>query len=1333
MCTYIFCVYATILYENTYLCPELFTMERLFFMFSLLLSVMFSHATRREDTLSLSITDGLPSNNMSVAMQDPEGYLWIGTGNGLSRYDGYGFVNFYGNDHYATNRMGNVYPDWSSHILWVTSGKGVTGCFDIKQQQFVDYTGCHKTADIYWGTTVAKGLLWQFSTDKGARRIVKRGDVFSMTEYNVANGMLRSNCVIDVKTDDRGNSWILTTKGIVMIDGKGRKRFDVKGDDFVCINTFGGRCLSLSRSKGFIELNDKGKIVVRRNVMVAMPKKVTGNAMLDIQWLIVSDKGMTAYDCKRHSAIALSDDAYMPNGEIVGQNADAVFVANNSGTLLRYARDGRTDRMELIPRHIISYTRKDHFHIATTSNGDEYISTYGSGLFVYQPRSHYLRQLAERPFLVNVFADNGDRIWMLEDHKGMACMKTTNPQGRYTLLSPSSHITDDNSVRAFARSADGALLMSDMRGNVYSHDLRLSDTYKCKVYAMLTDSRRRTWIGTRGDGLWLRGKGRVEAFPCRDVYDIVEDNRGRLWIATSDGLVVMGANGSLQRRQKGTFLHDIETDDCGRMWLASEDGLFIVTPQRTVQFSKRRGTFPSNDILCLRRLRRGGMAVGTSGNGLVICSFDKGKMKHTTLTTDNGLTSNVVNAIEEDRRGRLWVATEEGLSCVVGNEQRIMKFYFANDISGNTYNENASITMSDGSLLFGTQHGVLTIRPDEIATDRQSRNIAITNVSVNGQPLVFSNTLRLAYSQNTVNISFSDFTFIDATSSVYTFRMEGADKEWCQPTSNNSVTYANLPPGKYTFRIKAVGSPQVASLEIVISQPWWNSLWAWIVYVALFITALTVYVVVSRKMRQAKTKLEVERKTTEIKINFFTNIAAELRTPLSLVYGATEKLKGCGSKSTLQALLGGTSRLMRTARQLSLFRELSLERVSLGVERGDIVAFVRHICDEYRAASADGRGNVVFVPCQPSMTAPFDHEKMELMVCGMLSDAINSAGDNDALTVRLSLGDGNTIVISIEANGHEFAPSPHESYTDGIGLYTARRLAELHHGRLTCHAKAYTLAIPGDERAYAQDEWTAAIATPHMPTVAVENEAQGEPCNDCSVMIIGDDTDMVTMMRNHLARYFSVSTTADYAADVAAGYDVAVVDAAKGHDAYATAKAIKANAEERHTAVVMITGSGEPQERLKALNSGADDTVAKPVSLELLVAVVAKHARHDDHAETAKAVVVSDTDIRFKRDLVQALSQHAVEPDFNVAKLAALMHYGQSQLNKKTKELTGHTPLEAIRRERMDYAARQLAEGVSTVAEIADRLGYTNTTRFYHHFRQRFGCSPSQYRKSSDG
>ena len=615
--------------------------------------------------------------------------------------------------------------------------------------------------------------------------------------------------------------------------------------------------------------------------------------------------------------------------------ADAVWQREGYGRVTRHGKDGSVRSWQLISHDIISYTKNDHFHVADVDECTEAISTYGNGLFLYDKPTGELTQIEggviDNPYLTGLFVDKTGAIWIIEDYLGVKCLRLNRLNYKRKQLIHGANIQDVNHVRSISELHNGMLLIGNQTGDVYRYDTHSDKSYFQKnmgsrVYASLFDSKGRLWIGTRGKGLFCEGKY-IEGLPSADIFSLAEDPREGIWVAMLHGGVVhLHPDGKMDSWLKGKDCHDIKPDDGGRWWVAAEDSLYIINVG-TGAVGIRAGYF-----VCLSPGVEGTMWAGSIADGLINAKTGQ------SYTTANGLVNNNVYSIINDNRGSLWIGTEEGLSCLNTMTGHIHNYRFSESLLSNVFSEQTACRLNDGRLLFGTHEGFIEVLPEDNPASPAPPRTTITRLLAGGilkadSMLQFTHC-RLAYNENNVTISYSNFQYAKLYDVLYQYKLEGADDEWASPTKEHSVTYRHLSPGTYRFRVRAGSGNgrwgEEAMMDITIDEPWWNTWWAW----AAYLLAFAVLCLMAVRIFRLRQHLLLERRVSAFKTDFYDRIERELRNPVNVLQGAAENVQVAGtSKTTVQSLRRGSRRMLRL---LDMIRQLhSLDNNELNMKALD--------------------------------------------------------------------------------------------------------------------------------------------------------------------------------------------------------------------------------------------------------------------------------------------------------------------------------------------------------------------------------------------------------------
>ena len=647
----------------------------------------------------------------------------------------------------------------------------------------------------------------------------------------------------------------------------------------------------------------------------------------------------------------------------------------------------------------------------------------------------------------------------------------------------------------------------------------------------------------------------------------------------------------------------------------------------------------------------------------------------------------------------------------------------------------------------------------------------ITDLAINGisiyeaeneqfltKALNYTREISLPHDKNSLNIHFSNFDYPHIQNAMYQYYLEGIDKTWRPMTSINHAEFSDLNPSSYTLHIRTrIGSNQWSEetlLHITICQPWYNTVWAWCIYLLIICGAGVLYYRSWRRNFELNQQIALEKQMSDFRINFFTHISHEFRTPLAIIQSAVEKMmtkgEGYTSKNNINTLSRGTKRLQRLINQLMEFRKINTGNMKLNIEKGEIIGFVRTIYNDLYTVAKQKDVTMNFTPCTSNHEMLFDQEKVETIMYNLLSNAVKYTPDKGIISVKLYL-ENNIVFFSVEDNGPGIKPEREadlfkpfmHGYASkggmGIGLYTAHQMAEIHKGSLTYErsldlgGSRFCLALPNDAGKYQPEDIIEkkALDDHSIDKDEIEmivKEMTPKAINNVTVMVIEDDPDMLEQIKSELSVYFHVETFMNGKT----GYE----NIRKIKPALLISDIQLPEMIARALQFVAMELKAKQQAEEKAQQEkalGQETTLKKNAPLEkaeqsscgevILVKPVKELKKNEP------TLLMSTLDKKFKDKLEAIVAQHIGDNNFNVDRLAELLCLGRTTVYNRTKSIMGVSPNIYIQNERLRIAAKLLLEGEYTVSEISEKVGFSDSTYFYKCFKNKFGIAPSKYGK----
>ena len=1024
------------------------------------------------------VENGLSNNSVMCSLQDKMGFMWFGTKDGLNRFDGYTFKTFRKapevQGSIGNNFIHSLYED-EQGMLWVGTSKGLYQ-YNRSTEKF-SLDSATSNLEIQKIIEDKRGNFW-FISGFALYRYLKQTK--RLHYYNPAKFF---NATSLCTTTD-GSVWVGTMKGEI-------NRYDSEKDAFYSLDLFlhskpietrsveslyamENGFLMVGTSNTEIKLIDPSRLTYKditlrcsnqRNLYIRSIQQTS----VDEFWL-GTESGVVVYNMKTAACIPVTKDYSNPYS--ISDNAVYTFCRDREGSVwvgtyfggINYYPKQYAPFTKYFPRkgenslsgNVVREIRKDPY-------GYLWIGTEDAGLNKWDPHSgrftYFMPGNSGLSFFnIHGLMVTGNELWIGTFEHGLDVMDIrTGKVKRHFRKGPGSELVSSFIYCFYALSPDD-ILISTPSGmfdfNKKKDSLKWFDGLPPWTWysAILKDSRGRLWMGTFGKGVYYKD-------------------------------VATGKNGIFSYQEQDT--NSLASDRVNAIFEDSEKTLWVATEEGLCKWNARTGNF-------------------------------------TRYGTANGFPSNFILSILEDSQHNLWVSTTKGLVRFTPATAKIQVYTTANGLLSDQFNYNSAFKDDDGRMYFGSTKGMISFRPEEFSQNRFTPPVYITGILVNNQEIeiaskgsilqesiIYTRQLTLAHNQSTISLDFAAPGYSAPDMIRYSYQMQGLSNTWVDLKTNRRVHFLELPAGTYVFRVKASDqngnlNPQEARLTIVVLPHWWASTWAKVAYTVL-ILLLVYYLVRSyhwkmeeksrRKLERVQMtkekeilemRLSREKEILAAKVDFFTNVAHEIRTPLTLIKVPLARIMRKAEYSaeftnSIKIIERNTNRLIDLTNQLLDFRQTEVNKFHLSIKEADIVALLEEASIGFSTLAEQNNISLLLHVPNKTLSASIDVDAFNKIIYNLFSNAVKYAQSKVEIDLVPHLKDDDTFTIEVKNDGYLIPDELKEKIFEpffrireaetigatgtGIGLALSRSLVKLHNGMLALESprdnmNVFSLTLP---------------------------------------------------------------------------------------------------------------------------------------------------------------------------------------------------------------------------------------------------------------------------------
>lgn len=1290
-----------------------------------------------------SVEDGLSSNSVRAIMQDKYGFMWLGTDDGLNRYDGTTIKVYNLNPQGSNDYISSLYD--TTDNIWVGTEDGAY-IFDYETESFelfkvLTAQGDSIKSNVNHIAEDRDGNLWFSTVGQGIFKYNMSKHYLEHYEFKDANGLMAS-----VLVDSENQIWAVTNWGNPTVSklNKAENKFEP-----FPITYEAGQY----DSNSLVMLEDSEHALWLGTWECGLQKidRYTGKATT---YLHPSEgKGATHI----HSLVE-----YAPHQLLIGSD-DGLLLFNTLTCEHQLFTEDETNPYSLSNRFV--------YPIVKDREGGIWVGTYYGGVNYLSPNTGQFECFAHSRFFNSVNGtvigrfceDSYGHIWIASDNGGLSRFSPKDKQFTHYMPDEHRNSLSYHNVHALCMDDD------DLWIGTYTGGVNVLNT-KTGAFRVYT---------TRG--------GDLTTLDGTSSYAIFRDREKRIWVTSMAGI-------NLYNREEDNFIRvkdlesltiDIDQDADGNIWFSTQGkGLFKYNPDKKTWknyvHSNVSGALVNDQVNCVLIDGNGNMWVGTM-NGL--CKYNAEEDLFEAIPLD--IPSCNICGIVEDQHV-LWLTTTKGLVRYAPGES-CQVFTRSDGLQSEQFLPNAALKASDGKIYVGSVNGFNAFYPYQIKTNKVLPPVVITGLEIFNKEirigdkklpkaLNWMTELDLSYKDHVFSLLYASLSYCTPEKNQYAYKLEGFDKDWNYVGSQNKATYTNLPAGTYVFKVKAtnndgIWSNREASLKITIHPPFYWSTASKILYFILVCIALTFFIRFLLKRTEKKHTAEInqlnvskEKEVHEAKIKFFTMIAHEIRTPVSLIIGPLEKIMKSSIpmpavlRDDLNIIDRNSQRLLFLVNQLLDFRKVEQEGITMKYASQNIRQLLQAVCERFKPFITQHGAHLEVEYPDADFTAMVDSEAITKLISNLLTNASKYTKDKVILSCVVQ-PEQHTFVVKVTDNGigiseedrkkifKPFYQAMDNKPGTGIGLSIVKSIVESHNGCIEVESEinkgsSFIVTLPIEQVGATAQEGEAGVLNPTIPEDILSESLPVVSSKDKPLMLIVDDNEeMLNFLSSSFSAQYSILTAEDgvEALEKLKEHEVTLIVSdwmMPRMDGVEFCKALRADQAISHIPFILLTAKTDTNSKIEGMDCGADAYIEKPFSVQYLEACIKNllDLRNLLRQKFSKMPMVplnsiasNSVDNKFLTRINEIIEQNFSEPELTIDFLAEQLGISRSSLFSKIKTLANVTPNELIQIVRLKKAAALLAENKYRINEICYMVGFNSPSYFAKCFQKQFGIKPGEF------
>ena len=1285
----------------------------------------------------MSVNDGLPQQAITSIVQDKFGFMWLGTYDGLCRYDGYICNNYHHkntNEHsLSSNRILSILEDSEGNIWIGTEGTPCLNLYNYNNDSFYVpegqiWTDCRSLAEgdngIIWVGT-SNGLFYFKIPKQGSKIILNK----------ISSELLNNTIIKKLVHTSNHLLWILTS------------------DKVLCLNE--KDCFIKSYQGEFIKKANDLYCDSNSTVLISHPSGIY---------------------IKRQNEADFQHINMQTAITTITQIGENIYMAGTEGdgiVLIERNKEKGDYKISFPAINAHTFFKANLIRsLYMDKSGCLWIGSGHNGLAIADLNSkpfYALRMPIKefRPFIRSIYKDTQNRLWIGIKLGGVYILKDNH----YTELD----IEKKQNFNAIYEDTDRNIWIC-ANHNIYIYrneklykltDLKgiPGDIYSKIKFAstIIQDQYGNIWIGGTGQLLVLKDVFK-ESFQFRlidepyaqDLYCMQKDVNGKLWFGS---------------RSKGVFILNI-----------NDDGNVLNFSNLTTKNSPVK----SDKIWCICIDRQGKNVYIATDSGMN--EFNLIDSKFTNIKLPNRLANDKIMNIIEDEKGDLWLNTSQGVLRYNPASGFYREYDYNDGICSNAATEAGFLDIKDSTLYIGTSNGITYFNPYEIKDNIYSASPLITTLTFNNLKHHFNQEENLAFNKislinrkeviieyylNNFTIEFLAPNFQNTTRCFYAYKMEGIDHDWHYVTSQNkTVNYSNLNPGHYSFKVRTANSDGIWNetermVKIKIKPAPWDTWWAYIIYVFIFIgivlTIIKYYIIrlkLEKDIQIEHIQREHEQILNETRLKFHANISHEMRSTLTLISAPLNDLVInnkliADTSPRLSVMQRNIKHLDNLLSQILYLQQIDEKAMPLKVRKLNIIPLVKNIFIRFEECAKKQNLDFKLLYDSNCIMGYFDEDKIIKIMSNLISNALKFTPPEGCVSVFITQTE-DFVELAVEDTGCGIAPNDIEHIFDrfyraqhqkkagmGIGLALVKQLVVLHKGTVCAQnsinssGALLSVRLPINDNAYTSEE-----IMDKMQSTDNKNDDNIYWEDKPTIIVVDDNEDICFYLQLNFSSQYNVLLAHDIETATRKIQkhvpDLILLDITlQGENGLELCDIIKQNLLTNHIPIIILSAKANDEDIRLAYEKGAEDYILKPFIMDVLSMKVKNiiSSRKKTISSSSLDAVENEKNSEiesnpFLEQLLKIIQDNLSDSQFGIADICKKLNVSRTQLYRKVKAITPTSISTMIRDYRMKEAYKMLCEKEYTISEVMYRIGINSNSYFSRTFKEYYGVLPSDFIKN---